>query len=253
LYILNQHPEIELITYLDADLFFFASPAPLFVELSEGSVYIIPHRFSERLRTHEQWGIYNVGFLIFRNDEYGQTCLQWWRERCLEWCYDRLEGDRFADQKYLNHWPKLFSGVVELTHHGVNLGPWNLTNYRLSVLDEKIRVDDQPLIFFHFQGFKRITTHLFDSNLSSYRIHFSPVLRNQIYEPYLRAVIDAARSIAPYLPVDSQAARSGVESDPLRALPLPRFKGIKKWGQIGRALLTRTFLTAPYNNAHRNI
>lgn len=245
LFIFGNFPEVELLTYLDGDLFFFSDPAPICKAIGENSIAIVPHNFSRQVRALERFGKYNVGWISFRRDKNGIACLQWWREKCIEWCYDRCEPDRFADQKYLNHWPELFSGVVELTHKGVNLGPWNLANYRLRELDCQVWVDDQPLIFFHFQGFKRMSSRLFDSNLSSYRIHFSPLLRSHIYEPYLRAIIDAACSVTPYLPVDSQAMRPGVESDLLRALPLPRFKGFRKWGQIARSLLTRTFLIAP--------
>src|SRR5437588_11232371 len=49
LHVLGAHPEVELLTYLDADLFFYADPQPLFDELEGASVGIIPHRFSRRV------------------------------------------------------------------------------------------------------------------------------------------------------------------------------------------------------------
>ena len=63
LFILNHHPEVDLITYLDADLFFFADPAPLLAEMEGKSIGIIGHRFPARLRDKERYGIYNVGWL----------------------------------------------------------------------------------------------------------------------------------------------------------------------------------------------
>ncbi|MDO8722362.1 MAG: hypothetical protein Q7J31_09050, partial [Syntrophales bacterium] len=123
LYVLNHWPEVNLITYLDADLFFFASPAPLFEELGAGSVAIIGHRFPPHLRDKERYGIYNVGWLSFRRDENGFVCLNWWRERCIDWCYDREEDGRFADQKYLDDWPSRFQNLIVLQHKGANLAP----------------------------------------------------------------------------------------------------------------------------------
>ena len=43
LYVLKSEPGIETITYLDADLKFFASPQPIFDELVSKSIEIIPH------------------------------------------------------------------------------------------------------------------------------------------------------------------------------------------------------------------
>src|ERR1700724_704062 len=49
LYLLAEFQEIDLITHLDADLFFFSDPKPLFEELEGYSVGIIGHRFGKRL------------------------------------------------------------------------------------------------------------------------------------------------------------------------------------------------------------
>src|SRR5882672_2283877 len=87
-YILASRPEIEDITYLDADLYFFASPEPIFREIGAASVAIIPHRFPKVLEHHAAHGRYNVGFLYFRRDPDGLRCLDWWRQKCIDWCYD---------------------------------------------------------------------------------------------------------------------------------------------------------------------
>src|SRR3977135_3134158 len=45
LYVLGIEPRIEMITYLDADLKFFANPQAIFDELGSNSIGIIPHHF----------------------------------------------------------------------------------------------------------------------------------------------------------------------------------------------------------------
>jgi hypothetical protein len=86
LFILDNHRDVDLITYLDADLFFFADPTPVFDELGDRSIGIIGHRFPASLRGLERFGVYNVGWLSFRRNAQALACLHWWRERCLEWC-----------------------------------------------------------------------------------------------------------------------------------------------------------------------
>ena len=70
--------------------------------LNDRSVLIVEHRFPQGQGDPASYGTYNVGILGFRNDAAGRACLQWWRERCLEWCYDRVEAGKYADQKYRN-------------------------------------------------------------------------------------------------------------------------------------------------------
>ena len=122
--------EMEAITYCDADLAFFASPAALWGELGAGSVLIAEHRFPPYLRHLETRGRFNVGVLCFRNDARGRAVLEDWRARCIAWCHDRVEPGRYADQKYLDAWPETFAGVVVSRRAGVNLAPWNWMNFR---------------------------------------------------------------------------------------------------------------------------
>jgi len=191
LFVFNRYPETELVTYLDADLFFFTSPRPVFEEFGRGSVLIIGHRYAESDRYLEQYGIYNVGLLSFRNDDAARECLEWWRSRCLEWCYDRVEDGRFADQKYLDDWPQRFRNVVELRHKGTNVAPWNVFQYRITKEKGRVRIDGDDLVCYHFHRLKRFNQWLCDPGLSQFRSGAaSPEVRDLIYRPYLRALND---------------------------------------------------------------
>jgi hypothetical protein len=189
LFVFRQNAEVEIVSYLDADLFFFSSPAPIFQELGGRSVLIIGHRYDEQHRHLEQYGIYNVGLLSFRNDAPGRECLEWWRARCLEWCYDRVEEGRFADQKYLDDWPERFTNVVVLRRKGANVAPWNVFQYRVTQKDGRVRIDDEDLIFYHFHRLKRLNRWFCDPGLSEFRKGaVSREIRNLIYRPYLHAL-----------------------------------------------------------------
>ncbi len=198
-WLLRRHPEIERVIYLDADLFFFADPAPIFaaMEQAQASVLITPHRFPPWLAHCEKHGIYNVGILVFRNDDTGRACLEDWRTQCLEWCYDRLDGSRYADQKYLEAWPTRWGpAVLVLDHPGVNLAPWNWTRHRLEYTsDNAVTVDGQPLIIYHFAGF-RVSRgrRWFQSGQLDYGV-MGRRLRRTLYISYWRALCAARAEI----------------------------------------------------------
>ncbi len=243
LYVLQHAPEVDLITYLDADLCFFANPAALYEEIGPASIAIIEHRFPPSLQERERYGIYNVGWLSFRRDEQALQCLHWWRERCLEWCYDRCEEGRYADQKYLDKWPGLFRGVVVLRHKGANLAPWNLGNYDLCLKDGRLQVDEQALIFYHFHGLKHLKPWLYDSGLALYGIKPSRVLLRSVYLPYLRMLLDANRDIASLLqegghPADMHDQRSSM----LSSSEYRPARGLRESLRISRGVLTGNHL-----------
>jgi len=218
LYVFEHWPEVELITYLDADLFFFSSPQPLYQELGDGAVLIVPHRFSPRdpaSARRAQNGLYNVGWLSFRRNEHGLACLRWWRARCNEWCYDRLEDGRFADQKYLDSFPKLFSRVVVLHHPGANLAPWNIRNHTLSTLEGRILVDGQPLVFFHFHGFKNVAPGIYDPYPRGYGVFVTRLMRRHLLRPYIQTMKQVDQSYLGCQSVLSRGLRSGLAPPPL--------------------------------------
>lgn len=136
------------IVYLDADMMFFHDPQPLFDQLDGASVGLSPHFTDESL-----YGKYCVQFVYFRSDETGLKALSWWRERCIEWCYDRYENGLFGDQVYLDRMIGLFPGVREITDRGCGVAPWNCDQYAF-LHDATIRFDGQtlPVWFFHFHG-----------------------------------------------------------------------------------------------------
>ena len=188
LFILEHNPDVQFITYLDADLFFFAEPQSVYDEIGDASIAIIEHRYSEANQCQKIFGTYNVGWVSFRRDEQGLACLRWWRDRCIEWCGDKVKDGRVADQGYLDDWPDRFNGVKVLQHKGANLAPWNLANYRIHLDRDRLLVDEQPLIFFHFHDCKQVFSWLYDSKLATSYTALSWPVRRFIYKPYLQVL-----------------------------------------------------------------
>ena len=195
-FVFAQAPKADLVTYLDSDLYFFRDPEPVFAEIGARSIAIIGHRFPPALRHLEETGVYNVGWVTFRRDENARACLEWWRARCLEWCYDRVEPGRYADQKYLDQWPTLFKGVATLENKGANLAPWNLANYRIRLRNGRVYADDDELVFFHFHGFQPVNRWLYDPRLRRFDARPTSVVRRHIFLPYWQALQRAMREVA---------------------------------------------------------
>jgi hypothetical protein len=253
LFILDRHPEVDQITYLDADLFFFDSPIPLYDEIGVNSIAIIEHRFSPNLRHLRTCGIYNVGWLSFKRNEHALACLQWWREQCIKWCYDQVEEGRFADQKYLDTWPDRFPGVVVLRHKGANLAPWNVSNYMIREDRGRVWVDEQPLVFFHFHRLEKVNAWLYNHNLVDYGVRISSSVLRSIYAPYIANLLNVSQELLPFFKQASldSSIRYLTESTSLQQMPpLRRIARSLSWGlhlfswglHLCRKILARNYL-----------
>jgi hypothetical protein len=186
LYILNKESSLDHIAYLDADLFFYSDPAPIFKEFDEGSILITEHRYAKNVKRYtKKYGKYNVQFMIFRNNAIGLECLEWWRDRCIEWCYAKPLDDKFGDQKYLDDWTSRFKDVVVLKNKGGGVAPWNLPNYQILNTDNKIYVNDELLIFYHFHTFNILKNTRFDL-VEGYRLTKTQI--GLIYMPYIKTI-----------------------------------------------------------------
>lgn len=207
------------VTYLDADLCFYGKPSLLLAEFEESgaSVLITEHRYTPRYDQTTTSGIYCAQFITFKADQRGFEVLQWWQERCLEWCYARFEDGKCGDQKYLDDWPQRFEGVHVLHHLGGGVAPWNVQQYALAKTGEGgLEVNGVPLVFFHFHAYKHYSDNSHD--LGIYRL--SRAVVDLIYRPYVRNLAQARQEIVAVSPGfdRGRAVRQRSWKTPLRKL-----------------------------------
>jgi hypothetical protein len=215
------------ITYLDADLFFYAPPSVLLEEFdrSGASVLITPHRYTRRYDISWRSGIYCVQFITFRADERGLKALDWWREQCLEWCYARVEKGKFGDQKYLDDWPTRFAGIHVLEHLGGGVAPWNVQQYDIMRESDRFQGRERStgvkfdVVFFHFHNVRFLTNGYID--LGDY--HLRPSVKRSLFQPYVASLEQAASDIHGIdATIDSHGARPPAGSALQSALRLRR-------------------------------
>ncbi len=201
--------EGAVVAYLDSDLYFFDDPGLVLDALGDGSVGIIEHRYPKHLASRlAQYGRFNVGWVGFRDDASGRACLDWWAESTVDWCFDRPDAGRYADQGYLDRFPE-FAGVVVLGGAGFNLAPWNTARHELAwTSGSRVMADGDPLVFFHFHGLRRVKHRYVTSQL----IYGSPlrhILRDHVYKPYLNRLERSTRMVAASLGTAPAAATRG--------------------------------------------
>ncbi len=172
---LEINPDINRVTYLDADLFFFKNPNKIFKDLNQSGkeILITKHAFSPEYDQSLTSGIYCVQFLTISRGA-GEIVLKKWRDQCMEWCFNFYEDDKFGDQKYLDLWPENYDDIVHvLTIESFAQAPWNATRFPYS-----------DAVFYHFHGFKIISKNKF--LLSTYLIPRPTYLH--IYKPYIKII-----------------------------------------------------------------
>jgi len=200
LYLFDTFKKIEQITYLDADLYFFSDPEIVFAEIDNASIALSPHNFSPDHAEDIVYGKYNMGWVTWRRDENGLAALKWYRESCIEWCHDRLEGDRFADQKYLEEIAG-FPGAEDIKHIGVNISGWSCNNYEFTLDDNDTPlVDGKPLVCYHFQRFWMTDDKSIKTVIPERHKNPGSVVMRHVFEPYssrLDYFLDLVRKIYP--------------------------------------------------------
>lgn len=188
---------LDICTYLDADIYFFSSPEILLDEIGDNSVILSPHRYSKDYDRSATNGIYCVQFITFKNDERGLRALNWWKDACYEWCYARAEEGRFGDQKYLDTMIKEFSGIHQLRHLGGGVAPWNVQQYRIfkkerALIGQEIQTGREfDVIFYHFQNLRFLDNERLD--LCIYKLRKE--VKDLIYRPYIKDLEEAKRKI----------------------------------------------------------
>jgi hypothetical protein len=174
-YILFIKKNCSCLTYLDADQIFYSSPAPIFNERNEADITIMPHRFPSEIKYLENHGKFNVSWLTFNNSENSMNCLKWWMNSCINWCYSKVEGEKYGDQKYLNQFKEKFKKVHVIENKSCGVAPWNFSEFDYS----------KKIILLHYQSLRRLSKSTFlisipimyKVNLRFIRPYFSILLR----------------------------------------------------------------------------
>jgi hypothetical protein len=196
-YVFNNY-DIDECTYIDADIYFFNDPSPVFYEVDKYNAIITEHRYNEKYEQSSACGRFCVQFNTFVRKDSSLKVLHDWKNSVTEWCYNRHENGMFGDQMYLDDWPIKYSDIHVAQHLGIGVAPWNVLSYSkfnynpsFSAIEKKSNKNVQ-IIFYHFHSLTIYSNKYAD--LSHYRINKS-IYRN-IYTPYLISLRNANNRIS---------------------------------------------------------
>ena len=211
--VFERDPHVQRVTYLDADIYFFAHPSELIGEFAASGKHVLltEHAFAPEYAENSRFGRFCVQFMTFRNTEIGLRILHWWQDRCIEWCYAYLEDGKFGDQKYLDTWPEIFEDDVHvLTQTHRTLAPWNVAFFSR----QTGKVDP---VFYHFHGVRAISS----TRVVLYSIYKIGRKNRWIYDRYL-SVMRAAIA-------DMRKHEIPVFGRPMPEERLGRLRYLKRW------------------------
>lgn len=195
-YIMNRYDEAQYYAHLDADLFFFSNVEEIFNENPKATIFLTDHRNSEEFKQYyELSGLYNSGFVGFRNNNISKKAVRLWMDRCIKKCtavYDK-ENKTFGDQRYVEDWPKIFQNVHVVNSIGANAAFWNIKQYKVSKKGDNIFLNDEKLLFYHYSGLSIIGPKEFDLSYY-YHIEDNNIV-NYIYVPYINILSTAIENI----------------------------------------------------------
>jgi len=194
-FILRREPQIDSLSWLDGDLFFFNSVESIYSELGQNSILIFSHNYPKetRERTEKVCGKFNAGIILFKNDINTEACLKWWKERCLEWCYEVYDNGKYGEQLYLDQWPTLFPGVKVSSNQGINLAYWNIPRYTFTKKAWPYMLKDREtggiftLTMYHFSGLSLYKVGRKIRYIYNRRFLSVPVVRI-IYDGYMQGL-----------------------------------------------------------------
>lgn len=161
----------EIAVYLDPDLLFFSKFQEIYDETK--IAYITPHIVTPQGKEYKgqqkdnlilRCGIYNCGFIAFRNSIKSIQILDWWCDKLQDFAYNDPWLGYFTDQRWIDFLPVFFSNdeLKIIKNPGCNFAPWNYFERKIDKTPENFFVVNSrngkfegsyPLCFIHASGY----------------------------------------------------------------------------------------------------
>jgi glycosyltransferase involved in cell wall biosynthesis len=227
----------EIAIYFDPDILILKPIEAVLSAIATADVVLTPHilvpfpadgRIPNDL-TILRCGLYNLGFVAFRNTVTSQKILDWWNQHLHTMCLADVNEGVFTDQKWVDLIPLLSGKAHILRHPGYNIAYWNLHErtvrkvdgaWRLSLIDGS----EADAVFFHFSGYSP-GSRAISKHENRYRT---------------RPPGDLAHLFACY---GNALVAAGYDRHRIHPAPVAHFKNGARWDLICRALYRQVVRT----------
>ncbi|MGD9842811.1 MAG: hypothetical protein AB7F79_07160 [Steroidobacteraceae bacterium] len=197
----------EKVIFLDPDTCLYSPLQPILSDLESNPILLTPHYTTPQPDTaHEsdlgmmRFGSFNLGFFAIKRSDEGMRFLQWWHQRCIDFCFMESQFGLSTDQKWIAIAPCLFESIKVSFNLGYNAAPWNTFERSISknsagayIINNKF-----PLVFFHFSNFDFQDTQYLNKRASN-EIGFDYPLLKEMGDEYARLLtiqLDAVDKVA---------------------------------------------------------
>ena len=168
-WLLNNHPKIKYLIYLDTDVYVYSPLIEIFKIFDTKptcSLIITPHILdvNDLYDTKDysietkyfKAGLYNGGFYAIKNDHKAREFLKWHQYELANYGYSAKNAHMFVDQKILDLAPLIFDFVFLFKNPTYNVAYWRHPHRTLSLKHNQYYVNNQRIVFFHFSKLRLI-------------------------------------------------------------------------------------------------
>lgn len=148
----------ESVTYLDCDMYLYASLPPRAFADGETEIVLSPHWLKPPARHLDaEWvvgGTFNAGFFSVNNGPTALKFLDYWADMCTSYCYQQPNPYGYLlDQTWLNHAAVYFRKAAHLFDEpGLNVGNWNVGQFTVEERGGRWHLDGSPVALFHWSA-----------------------------------------------------------------------------------------------------
>jgi len=84
----------------------------------------------------------------------------------------------------------MYKNLKIVQNIGANVAIWNVKNYKWSLKNNRVYVNNTPLVFYHFANIYQIDNYQFNTNLSRVFMPLQGVIKENVYRVFLKNIVE---------------------------------------------------------------